>query len=94
MSRERTGHPTSYAEVKKMKSLGLQMHGCLRASLRDCYQAFPGSTNGHFQNVQIFNLITFSNKLHLKLKVGMYMPSFWTLMEALAVILLLLLFLD
>ena len=33
--RERTGHPPSYAEAKKMKSLTLHTHGCLRASLRD-----------------------------------------------------------
>ena len=34
--RKRTGHPPSYAEAKKMKSLTLHTHGCLRASLRDC----------------------------------------------------------
>src|SRR6218665_117771 len=33
--RERTGYPPSYAEAKKMKSLTLHNHGCLRASLRD-----------------------------------------------------------
>jgi len=33
--RERTGHPSSYAEAKKMKLLILQTHGCPRASLRD-----------------------------------------------------------
>jgi len=33
--RERTGHPPSYAEAKKMKSLALHTHGCPRASLRD-----------------------------------------------------------
>src|SRR6218665_4025679 len=33
--RERTGHPPSYAEAKKMKSLILHTHGCSRASLRD-----------------------------------------------------------
>jgi len=33
--RERTGHPPSYAEAKKMKSLTLHTHGCPRASLRD-----------------------------------------------------------
>src|SRR6218665_1761180 len=33
--RERTGHPPSYAVAKKMKSLTLRTHGCLRASLRD-----------------------------------------------------------
>ena len=27
--RERTGHPPSYAEAKKMKSLTLHTHGCL-----------------------------------------------------------------
>ena len=34
--RERTGHLPSYAEAKKMKSLTLHTHGCLRASSRDC----------------------------------------------------------
>ena len=33
--RERTGHPPSYAEAKKMKSLTLNTHGCPRARLRD-----------------------------------------------------------
>jgi len=33
--RERTGHPPSYAVAKKMKSLTLHTHGCLRAGLRD-----------------------------------------------------------
>src|SRR6218665_1841485 len=32
-ARERTGHPTLYAEVKKMKSLTLCTHGYSRASL-------------------------------------------------------------
>ena len=36
MVRERTAHPPSYAEAKKMKSLTLHTHGCPRASLRDC----------------------------------------------------------
>src|SRR6218665_2539398 len=35
MVRERTGHPPSYAETKKMKSLTLHTHDCHRASLRD-----------------------------------------------------------
>jgi len=35
MVRERTCHPPIYAEAKKMKSLTLHTHGCLRASLRD-----------------------------------------------------------
>jgi len=30
--RERTGHPSLYAAAKKMKSLTLHTHGCLRAS--------------------------------------------------------------
>ena len=34
--RERTGHPPSYAEAKKMKSQTLHTRGCPRASLRDC----------------------------------------------------------
>jgi len=29
MARENTGHPPSYAEAKKKKSLTLHMHGCL-----------------------------------------------------------------
>ena len=33
---QRTGHPPSYAEAKKIKSLTLQTHSCPRASLRDC----------------------------------------------------------
>src|SRR6218665_2011048 len=33
--RERTVHPPSYAVAKKIKSLTLHTHGCLRASLRD-----------------------------------------------------------
>jgi len=33
--REMTGHPPSYAEAKKMKSLTLYTHGCPRVSLRD-----------------------------------------------------------
>src|SRR6218665_455919 len=36
MVRERTGHPPSYAEVKKMKSLTLHTHDCPIANLRDC----------------------------------------------------------
>ena len=35
-ARERTDHQPSYAEAKKMKSLKLRIHGCLRASIRDC----------------------------------------------------------
>src|SRR6218665_1970027 len=35
-AKERTGHPPSYAEAKKMKLLTLHTHGCPRASLRDC----------------------------------------------------------
>src|SRR6218665_423235 len=34
--REKTGHLPSYAEAKKIKSLALHTHDCLRASLRDC----------------------------------------------------------
>jgi len=33
--REKNGQPPSYAEAKKMKSLTLNAHGCLRANLRD-----------------------------------------------------------
>src|SRR5678816_4093294 len=39
--RERTGHPPSYAEAKKMKSLTLHTHGCFRASSRDCSSSPP-----------------------------------------------------
>ena len=35
MVRERTGRMPSYAVAKKMKSLILHTHGCLRASVRD-----------------------------------------------------------
>jgi len=35
-ARERTGHPTSYAKAKKMKSLTLHKHVRSRATLRDC----------------------------------------------------------
>jgi len=35
MLRERTGHPPSFAEAKKMKSVALHTHGCPRDSLRD-----------------------------------------------------------
>src|SRR6218665_915042 len=38
--RERTGHPPSYAEAKKVKSLTLHTHGCPRASLRDRSSSF------------------------------------------------------
>ena len=38
--RERTGHPLSYAETKKMKSLTLHAHGCLRASLRESSSSY------------------------------------------------------
>ena len=37
--RERTGHPSSYAEAKKMKLLTLHTHGSSRTSLRDCYSS-------------------------------------------------------
>jgi len=40
MVRERTGHPPSYAAAKKMKSVTLHTHGCLRTSLRDCSSSF------------------------------------------------------
>jgi len=35
-AREMTGHPTSYAKAKKMKSVTLHTQGCPRAMLRDC----------------------------------------------------------
>jgi len=34
--RERTGHPPSYTEAKKMKLLTFHTHDCPRADLRDC----------------------------------------------------------
>ena len=37
--RERTGHPPSYAEAKKMKSLTLHTRGCPKDSLRDCWSS-------------------------------------------------------
>jgi len=36
MVRERIGHSPSYAVAKKLKSLTVHIHGCPRASLRDC----------------------------------------------------------
>src|SRR6218665_1237389 len=36
MVRERTGHPTSYAEAKKIKLLTLHTQSCHRAILMDC----------------------------------------------------------
>jgi len=36
MARERTGHPPSNTEDKKINSLTLHTHGCPRASLKDC----------------------------------------------------------
>src|SRR6218665_333199 len=36
MVKETTGHPPSYAEAKKIKSLTLHTHGFPKASLRDC----------------------------------------------------------
>ena len=38
--REMAGHPPSYAEAKKIKSLTLHTDGCLRASLRVCSALF------------------------------------------------------
>ena len=35
-ARERIGHPLAYTKAKKMKSLTLHTHGCLRTSLKDC----------------------------------------------------------
>jgi len=35
MARERNGHPPSYAEVKKMKSLTFHTYGCPWTSLKD-----------------------------------------------------------
>ena len=35
MVRERTGRLPSYAEAKKMKSLTLHTHGCLRTNVKD-----------------------------------------------------------
>src|SRR5688572_16269459 len=40
MANERTDLLLSYAEAKKMKSLTLHTHGCLRAGLRDCFLFF------------------------------------------------------
>jgi len=36
MVREMTGHPPSFAEAKKVKSLTLHTQDCHGASLRDC----------------------------------------------------------
>jgi len=46
--RERTGHPPSYTEAKKMKSLTLHTHGCLRANLRDCSSSSSSTSKGDF----------------------------------------------
>ena len=43
MVRERTGHPPSCAEAKKMKSLTLHTHGCPKVSLRDCSSSYFSS---------------------------------------------------
>ena len=40
---ERTGHPPSYAEAKKMKSITLNTHGCATARLRDWYSSSSAS---------------------------------------------------
>ena len=44
--RERNGHPPSYDEAKKMKSLTLHTHGCLKASFRDCSSSSLLNTMG------------------------------------------------
>jgi len=36
-ARKRTPHPPPYAEAKKLKSLTLHNHGCLRTSLGSCF---------------------------------------------------------
>jgi len=51
--RERTGHPHSYAESKKMKLLTVRTHGCLRASLRDCPSSSSGKKNV-FKPIHVF----------------------------------------
>ena len=40
-AREKIGHPPSYAQAKKMKSLTLNTHGCSRVRLKDCPSSFP-----------------------------------------------------
>src|SRR6218665_3960281 len=44
--RERIGHPPSYAEAKKMKSLTLHTHSCPWASLRDYSSYFQCAISG------------------------------------------------
>ena len=39
--RERTGHPPSYAEAKKIKSLTLHSNGCSEAALPKLWSADP-----------------------------------------------------
>ena len=41
MVRERSGHQPSYTEAKKIRSLTLHTHGCLRVSLRDWSSSSP-----------------------------------------------------
>src|SRR6218665_134868 len=44
MARERTGHPPTYAEAKKMKSTTLHTHGCLGTALLSLLTAMNEST--------------------------------------------------
>jgi len=48
--RERIGHPPSFAEAKKMKSLTLHTLVCPRVSIRDCSSSLPGR-NVQFQHL-------------------------------------------
>src|SRR6218665_960650 len=47
-SRERTGHPLSYAVAMKIKLLTLHTHGCLRASVKDCPYVSSFIHSGYF----------------------------------------------
>src|SRR6218665_1225974 len=51
--RERTGHPPSYAEAKKFKSLKLHTHGCPRASLRYSYSSSCSSNSRKYMMLSL-----------------------------------------
>jgi|SRR6218665_2023380 len=55
MVREKTGHPPSYKEAKKMKSPTLHTHGCLKANLMDYPFSFSFSSGYLFTYFYLFN---------------------------------------
>jgi|SRR6218665_3764750 len=54
-ARNRTGHHSSYAETKKMKSLALHPYGCVRARLRINFTFPTSSTDVAVHLVRTFN---------------------------------------